>query len=360
MKTEIRTLTATVAMLSLAAVAQAQFTPGDLVVLRVGDGVNALVNSTGPMSLLEFNSGGTVVGSPVSVPSGNGGLQISGTATSEGQLVLNANQTALTLAGYVPPFTGSGSLSSRTSAQAPRGYVTIDYNRTVSSTTTLPNSPYSTQNIRSGFASGSGLWFTGSGTASGSGLVYYDGTSSSTIQGVNSRVLGYYGGDLFYSSGSGTQGIYKYNGLPTSPVNAAAFLTGVTGQGTSPYDFVLSPNGNTLYVADDGVGVQKFTGGVGNWTFAGNFTNGLSANKAYGLAVDFSGTDPVIYWTSPTNIWKATDTGSGALATSILSAGANYAFRGLEFAPIPEPSVGALIGIGLAAGWHLLRRNRKS
>ena len=354
---------ACVSLLSLAAIAaQAQFTPGDLVVVRVGDGTTTLANSAGPISLLEFDTIGTVISSPISVPSGSGGLQISGTGTSEGQLVLNADHTALTLAGYVPPFGGSGSLSGRSAANAPRGYVTIDYNRNVSATTTL-TSDYSGQNIRSGFASSSSLWFTGSGTAAGNGLVYYNGTTSTTIQGVNSRVLGYYGGSLYYSTGSGTQGIYKYSGLPTSATTSTAFITGVSGQGTSPYDFVLSTDGNTLYVADDGIGVQKFTYNGSAWSLAYNFTDTDAANnKAYGLAVDFSGANPTIYWSTPNDIWSATDLGSGAAGTSILLAGANYAFRGLEFTPqpAPEPSTLALAGMGLTALWGFARRNRKS
>ena len=228
MKTTVRILAITVSLLSSLAVSRAQFTAGDLVVVRVGDGTTTLANSTGPISLLELNTSGTMIGSPISVPSGTGGLQISGTATSEGQLVLNANHTALTLAGYVPPFTGSGSLSGRTAAQAPRGYVTIDYNRNVSATTTLPgSSTYSTDNIRSAFASGTSLWFSGSKNGSPSGVVYYNGTSASSVSNVNSRVLNDFNNNLYYSTGSGVTGIYKYSGLPTTSTASTAVIAGV-------------------------------------------------------------------------------------------------------------------------------------
>ncbi len=339
--------------------AQAQFTAGDLVVVRVGDGTTALGNTAGPIALQDVTTLGSVV-STVSIPSGTAGLQISGSATSEGQLVMNADGQSFTVAGYVPPYTGSGSLSSRTSAQAPRGYVTVNSAGVVSSTTTLHlSTAYSAQNIRAGFVSGSGAWFAGSGTGAGSGIVYDNGTTAASIQGVNTRVLGYFGGNLFYSTGSGTTGIYEYSGLPTAAATATPFLTGVAGQGTSPYDFALSPDGSTLYVADDGIGVQKFFFNGSSWTLAYNFTDGLTANRAYGLAVDFSGANPILYWTSPTNIWEVVDTGSAAAGTSILTAGPNYAFRGLDFAPTPEPSTLALGGLGLAS-LFIFRRNRKT
>lgn len=329
------------------------FGNGSLLVVRVGDGVTTLANSAGPLSLLEVNSGGSLIQSALTVPSGNGGLQVSGTATSEGQLVRNANGTSWTLGGYVPPYTGSGSLSSRTSVQAPRGYLSVDGSGVLSSVTTLSGTTYSGQNIRSGFTSGSATWFTGSGTGAGSGLVYFDGVSTpSTIQGINSRVLGYYNGDLYYATGSGTVGLYKYSGLPTTATASSPFLTGVTGQGTSPYDFAFSPDGNTLYVADDGIGVQKFTFNGSAWSLAYNFTDGLASNKAYGLAVDFSDlANPVVYWTSPTDLWKITDSGSGGVGSSILSAGANYAFRGLDISVVPEPSTWTLFGVGAALAW---------
>ena len=359
MKTEIRTLTATAALLLFTAIAQAHFTAGDLAVLRVGDGLTTLGNTAGPISLLDLTTAG-LVQSTVNLPSGNGGLQISGSATSEGQLVLNADGQSFTVAGYVPPYTGSGSLSSRTSVQAPRGYVTVNFNGTVSAVTTLTGT-YSVNNIRSGFVSGSSAWFAGA-NGSGSGVEYYNGTSSLRIENANTRVLGVYAGSLYYSTGSGTQGIYKYSGLPTLATAATPFLTGVAGQGTSPYDFALAPDGNTLYVADNALGVQKFTFNGTAWTFDYNFTDSVStADKAYGLAVDFSGANPVIYWTSPTDIWKATDIGSGIAGTSILTSGPDYAFRGLDFTPqpAPEPSTLAMIGLGAATLWGF-RRNCKS
>lgn len=103
---------------------------------------------------------------------------------------------------------------------------------------------------------------------------------------------------------------------------------------------------------------------MGSWTLDYNFTDGLAANRAYGLAVDFSGLNPTIYWTSPINIWAAIDTGVAAVGTSILTADSNYAFRGLDFSPtvtiVPEPSTIALAGLGLAGLMSLRRKqNRK-
>src|SRR5208283_4574618 len=115
-----------------------------------------------------------------------------------------------------------------------------------------------------------------------------------------------------------------------SAATGTPVLTGVSGQGTSPYDFALSPDGNTMYVADDGIGVQKFSFDGTAWHLAYNFTDGLPSNDAYGLAVDFSGADPVIFWTSTNAVWSVTDTGSAAAAHDILDSGANYNFRGLE------------------------------
>lgn len=337
--------------------AQAQFAPTNLVVVRVGDGVNTLVNTTGPISLLEITRSGTLV-QTISISTNS--LQLSGTATSEGQISLSPDGSILTIAGYVPPFAGTGSLPSRTAANAPRGYVTVDASAAVSASTIISNA-YSTDNVRGGTTDGTSFWFTGS-PGSGSGIMAYSGGVTNQIADINSRTIKIFNNNLYYSTGAGTQGIYQISGTPTSS-NAApiSILTGVAGQGTSPYDFAFSPDGNTLYVADSAIGVQKFTFSGSAWSLAYNLTNSLtSGDRALGLDVLFGATNQVT-WTSATNIWSVFDEGFATNATSIYTTGtATYGLRGLEATVVPEPSTYALLALaGAGLGAHLIRRRRR-
>lgn len=343
------------ALVSAASARSAPFATGNLVLVEV----SGTVNSAGPITIRELTTSGSTVQS-VSVASGSGGGQISATATSEGQLSLNASGDSWTLGVYVPPFTGSGSLSSRTAVQAPRGFMTVTTSGSVSASATVMPGAYSTDNIRSGVQSGDRAWFAGS-SGPGSGIMTFS-SGTAQVQDINSRVVQVINGDLYYSTGSGTAGLYKYTGLPTGAATSTAFLTGVASQGTSPYDFVLSTSGSTLYVADDGIGVQKFTFNGSAWSHAYNFTaSGVTANSGYGLAVDFGTTDPTVYWTTPTNIYSAVDAGSAALGTSIASISATAgAFRGLDIVPVPEPSAIALAAVGTGlAGLALRNRARR-
>ena len=84
---------------------------------------------------------------------------------------------------------------------------------------------------------------------------------------------------------------------------------------------------------------------------------------ARGLTVDWSGANPILYATTTesnnNSLISISDTGSASTPTILASAGTNYAFRGVDFAPgaVPEPCTCVLL---IAAGIPLFlgRRSR--
>lgn len=112
------------------------------------------------------------------------------------------------------------------------------------------------------------------------------------------------------------------------------------------------------YVADSGAtGVQKYTFNGTTWTLDYNFT--AAGNGLTDLSVDFSGAQPVLYAVSPTALFSVTDAGAAGAFASIATAGTNFAFRGVEFIAVPEPTTYALIGMTvLGAGLWYRRRNK--
>jgi hypothetical protein len=316
------------------------FTPGNLVVVRVGDGTAALSANGAAVFLEERATGGTLAGPILAVPN----LVVSGSATSEGALCLSGNGLFLTIAGYNAP-AGTASLPTSPSASFARviGMVDVNRNFNVAAGT---SSLYSGNNIRSGVTDGlNNFW----GAGSGGGTVYFGNNAApATVQNVilNTRVIQNFFGALFFSTGSGTPGIWIIPGTPITPATASPFIP--TGTGASPYNFAFNPAQTTVYVADDrtiatGGGIQKWNFSGGIWTLA--YTLGTASTVgARGLAVDFCGAVPVIYATTaeaagtPNRLIRIVDTGAGSTATTIAVAAANTVYRGLEFAPkVPAP-----------------------
>ena len=121
----------------------------------------------------------------------------------------------------------------------------------------------------------------------------------------------------------------------------------------SPYDFAISPAGTVAYVADDtsvATSIQKWTFNGSTWSqkFTFSTANGLTAG-CRGLAVDFSGANPVLYATtadSATKLIKITDTSAFAdtsdtadQATTLATAPALTAFSGVALAPTASPVI---------------------
>jgi hypothetical protein len=345
----------------------AQFLPGNLALVRLGDGTQTLGNTGNTVFIDQYTPLGGLVNSLQIPDSGPSALIMSGNATSEGALSLSGDGHYLAIAGYNTTRPFGSSLASSTSATVPRGIGSIGANGsyTLAATTT---SQYSANNIRGGATDGANN-FWGSGANSGT---YYFGNNAApgTVQSTvaNTRVIADIGGNLFFSTSSGTsRGVWEIPGTPTGAGTASVLLN--TGSSGSAYDFAFNPSMTIAYVADD---TSSAAGGIERWDFNGStwsltYTLGTgTANVgARGLAVDFSGPTPIIYATTAeataNRLIAITDTGASSAATTLATASANEIFRGLEFTPtiVPEPSSAALFGFGLLVVIEAWRRRNQ-
>jgi PEP-CTERM motif len=355
MKIIRQTFPITISLLSSLAISQAQtFNPGNLAILQVGNGGASLTSAGTAIFLDQYTTGGSFVNNFAIPSTGSGELVNSGSAASEGQLSLSGNGQYLVFAGYNAA-AGTAGVAGASSSTVPRGIATMNASGNYSLAATTA-SFYSGNNIRGGTSDGSGN-FWGAGPASSGGTVYLGTGTPAQISSVNSLVVQDIGGNLFYSTAKGTTGIYKIAGTPTSgTVTPTLVLTNA-----APSDFTFNTSMTIAYVANTAGGIQRYDFSGGIWTSSYTLDSGTGMN---GLAVNFSGTDPLIYATTEDgkNLIEITDSGPGSAATTLASVdGSTEAFRGLDFTPqpAPEPSTLAMIGLG-AATLLGFRRNRKS
>ena len=345
----------------------AAFTAGNLAVLRIGDGTTNLVSSGNSVFIDQFTTNGTLAGSIAIPDNATNALIISGSASSEGALTRSADGRLLVIGGYNIALTNSASSLANSSATAvPRAVGVVDAlgNFALVGVTT---NQYSANNMRSGTSDGHGNYW---GAGATSGTFYFGGGPTNTVQTnvVNSIAIQAIGGNLYFSTQKITNGIWKIPGTPTVPVtNAAVFLN--AGTKASTYGFALNAAATTAYLADD---TLKGVGGIQRWDFNGTawmmsyaFTS-LTNVGARGVAVDFSGAQPVIYATTAENstnrLVSITDTGAKSAATTLATAGVNQIFRGVALAPdaglAPQFFSASGDAMGFALSWTaLLSRN---
>jgi len=390
----------------------AGITPGDVVVVQVGNGSGVLSGNTAPVFLDEYTQSGAFVqqiAMPTSQVGGNLGLTMAGTGTAEGDLTLSPDGQFLALTGFnfapgvISPATTNSSVVARSvglvatvdgsidtttgmtgdGASDPRGAVTLDGNSIWEANGT------------------SGIVYTTDGTVGSGTRIVTPGTSSPATGTVpsNDRRVNIFNGQLYMSDSSltgyrlSTVGVgtpttagQTLVNLPGYPTNTVATGTGANGGGVYSFLFLSEGGGtnNVLYVTDaqnaftttnfDGLLKFSLVGGV--WTNNGFIPVGNfgGSNNVSGLSGYADGTGAHLFFTAgggfnaagpgatQTNLdlyvdsagYNAAPVGS---VTTIASAGANEVFRGVVV--LPEPSTYALVGAGLL-GLLTMRRRRRS
>lgn len=370
---------------SVQAVQAVPFTAGDLVVFQVNPtGATSAPTSAATEDVLtEY----TLAGAPLqSIPLPT---TSSGTASSEGELTLGPTGY-LAVPGYnVAAGTASVASTVPSTTANQRAVNIVDANGNIDSTTLLSDA-YSGNNIRSATYDGTNLYTAGtaaSGSTATAGIrqTTPNATTSTQIESAftNTRVVQEVGGNIYFSTGSATAGIYEVAGTPTSSGQTPVLIAADSSSSASPYDFYFTsltgagaPTGiNTLYVADSTTGSTAAAGSIlkyslvgGTWTLNGSVNipggTGAVADEITGLAGTTAGAVADLYSSSPTNIYSYVDASgydaapSATTPLSIATAPTNTAFRGIALVPTAVPEPASLGLIGLAAGALLARRRR--
>ena len=316
----------------------APFVGGNLAIVRLGDGSQSLSSHGNTIYLDQYTTTGAFV-STVALPDyAANALLMSGSATSEGAVTRSADGRFLTVAGYNATRTNStSSLSGSAATAVPRVVGLVDPAGAFT-LAALTTNQYSKNNMRSGATDGHGNYW---GSGANSGTCYLGGGPPAVIQAAvpNTRVIQICGGSLYFSTGSGTPGIWAIPGEPVNQVVAPQLVLSA-GTSSSPFAFSFSPDSRTAYVADDTLGglggIQRWDAVAGSWALSYVFT-GLTNVGARGLTVDFTGAHAVIYATTAEDAANrlvcVTDTGAASGVTTLATAGASQIFRGIASAP---------------------------
>jgi len=315
----------------------APFTACNLVVYTVGDGTTSLSGNSNalPVRLLEISQSGTLVQSITSLFTDNNLLTAPGSAVSQG--FLNSYNGFTAVAGLnLNVNTTNSNTNNNKVTELINGGVPNLVTRIVHPTT--GTMPFTGDNYRSVIPTSSTTFYAaGDASNSTDGVWYFNGSSFNQLVGLTARNVEIFNNQLYVSQSS------KINevgiGTPTSGTQSLNPI--LTYASASIYDFSISPDGCTMYVADNGSSSYR---GVTKWTKStinGTWTAGINYPcYGYGLAADYSGSSHVIYLTmsltnataAPNKIICLTDNGSFTLNWTYTAA-SNYRLAGIDFTP---------------------------
>lgn len=335
--------------------------PANLIVARVGDGAQPLSSGAGNTIYLDqYTADGTYI-STIMVPNaGAPSLIVPGTGDGiyQADLNLSVNDQFVNFGGYNVsyPFNG-GDVTSGTirgiAAVNGLGYYTLVL-------TNIGLYSAGGHSFRSVVSTDGLINFWTAGAASSAGIKYIapgiapNGTGIPAIGGGNpgTRSVGIFAGSLAFTdceTNLTQTGINTFDGLPFQTASSSLMVQ--TGTSSHPNDFAISPDGNTIYIADDSAtgnfGIQRWDFDQVQWSLS--YTLGTATPSfvgARGLTVDFSqfsgdgadATGAILYATTAepngNRLISIDDEGIGSAATELDTAGPNQMFRGICFGPV--------------------------
>ena len=360
----MRLLSLLLLLLPLAGRGQQAFAPGNLVVVRVGDGTTVTASGAAAATfLLEYTPAGALVQTialPTAASGSNAALTNTASSSSDALMTRSVNGSYLVLTGYNATV-GTAGIAGAASTTVNRVIGRIAADGTFDTSTRIADA-FSANNIRSAATVNGSTFYAVGGN---SGVVYLPfgnaaapTTALNSTAPTNNRGVNIFGGNLYVSSASGTnQGISQVGtGLPTTSGQTITLLPGFpTASGPQPYGFYfadLSPSVagvDVVYVADDRTvapgGIQKWSLVGGTWTYNGS----MSASPAVairGLDGSTTGTTVSLAASGNGGVYLVTDNAGYNMApstttiTAIVPApGANAVFRGVAFAPVAAPTI---------------------
>ncbi|WP_167856234.1 T9SS type A sorting domain-containing protein [Hymenobacter metallicola] len=330
------------------------FGPGNLAVVRVGDGSTALTTAAAPVFIDEYTPAGDLVRSialPTSTSGSNYALTANGSSTTNGMIMMSPNRQFITLAGFnAAP--GTSSVASAAGVERVVGLVTA--NGAVNTSTRITDG-YLGGDIRSAVTTdGNGFWTAGNGGGSGAntatGGTRYVALGSSGVSTqvssspANTRLAAIYFDQLYVSTASGSNvGVNSVGtGMPTASGQSTTLASGLNAADAYGYvffdltDAVAGPD--VVYVADGNSGIRKYSLlANGNWVQNGAAITAGTGLR--GLAGSRDATGIRLFATNASTLYTVLDDVAYNAAprtstlTSLATSATNQAFRGVAFAP---------------------------
>jgi Bacterial Ig-like domain (group 3) len=342
------------------------FTPGNLVVERVGDGVTPLTSAAGQVYLDEYTPGGTLVQSIALPKKVNGSqhiLTLSGVASTEGGLTLSGDGHYLTLFGFDATL-GTPGLTATLPSVTGRTVGRIDGLGNLDTSTVLyvPTDD-ALGNVRGAVSQdGTQFWVAGDSSATNTGYQYATfgqvGVPSKIgPDDANGRIPEIINGQLYVATQQFQGPVAKVGtGLPTSTTTVDQ-LPGLTTAG-DPYGFLLFDHTglggapDLMYIADQSLGLLKYYFDGSNWVevgvkfdFAGGFTGLTGSINSSGVVTLFATGNKTATGSTASNLVTFTDSNPyntnftlGNVTELANVTSLNEGFRGVAFVPTPRPA----------------------